>query len=66
MSKYKFSLILPIYNEEEIVEKALREILNLYSANSSLFEIIIVNDGSNDLTPSILEKFDSMIYKLNT
>ena len=25
-----------------------------------MFEIIIVNDGSNDLTPSILEKFDSI------
>lgn len=57
MYKYDFSLVLPIYNEQEIVEKALEEILKINSNNNDLFEVIVVNDGSNDLTPSILKKF---------
>jgi len=60
MSKYTFSLILPIYNEEQIAEKAIKEILELNSNSSVIFEIIIVNDGSNDLTSSILDKFKSI------
>ena len=60
MSKYTFSLILPIYNEEQIVEKTIKEILELNLNSSVLFDIIIVNDGSNDLTSSILDKFKSI------
>ena len=60
MSKYTFSLILPIYNEEQIAEKAIKEILELNSNSSVLFDIIIVNDGSNDLTSSILDKFKAI------
>ena len=58
MSKYKFSLILPIFNEQEIVEKALKEILNINLNNENLFEVIVVNDGSNDSTTEILKNLD--------
>ena len=53
----KFSLILPIYNEEKIIEKSIDQILKLQSDNNYLFEIIIVNDGSSDTTHEILKKF---------
>ena len=35
----KFSLILPIYNEEKIIEKSIDQILKLQSDNNYLFEI---------------------------
>ena len=60
MSKYTFSLVLPINNEEQIVDKAIKEILELNLNSSVLFEIVIVDDGSNDLTSSILDKFKSI------
>ncbi len=60
MSKYNFSLILPIYNEELIVENAINEILKIKTDYKNCFEIIIVNDGSTDTTPSILEKFKNI------
>lgn len=53
----KFSLILPIYNEEKIIEKSLNQILKLQLDSKNLFEIIIVNDGSSDSTAKILKKF---------
>jgi glycosyltransferase involved in cell wall biosynthesis len=57
MQKYNFSLVLPLFNEQEIVEITLKEILKINLDNDELFEIIIVNDGSNDLTSTILKKF---------
>ena len=56
-SKSKFSLILPVYNEEKILEQSLNQILKLQLDDKDLFEIIIVNDGSSDQTPKILKKF---------
>lgn len=56
-SNSKFSLILPIYNEEKIIEKSLNQILKLQLDSKNLFEIIIVNDGSSDSTSKILNKF---------
>ena len=59
MINYNFSLVLPIFNEEEIVEKALDEIIQINLENKSIFEIIIVDDGSNDSTKLILGKYKS-------
>lgn len=57
MKKIEFSLIIPVYNEEKILEK---NILSLYSYLKSLkvikrFEIIAVDNGSIDETLNILE-----------
>ena len=58
MINYSFSLVLPVFNEQEIVEKAIDEIVQINLDNKSIFEIIIVDDGSNDSTKSILEKYN--------
>jgi len=56
------SIIIPVYNEEEIIEKVLYDIHNIIINNyNGTYEVIIINDGSNDLTGEILthikEKF---------
>ena len=55
----KISIIVPCYNEEQVVEmfynetkKVVNEIKDKYT-----YEMIFVDDGSNDNTLNILKKF---------
>lgn len=51
-----FSAIVPAYNEENSIGMTLQSLVNLdYPAEQ--MEIIVVNDGSTDLTPKIVEQF---------
>ena len=43
------SIIVPVYNEEKLIKDTLNSI-NEFFLNKLEFEIIVVNDGSNDLT----------------
>ena len=53
--KSQFSIILPVYNEEGIIENVLNDLISLeYHIK---YEIIIVNDGSIDNTPKIIKQF---------
>ncbi len=49
------SIIVPIYNEKNILIKNINKIYNFFF-NKFEFEIIIVNDGSNDGSDKILSK----------
>ncbi len=46
----KISIVVPLYNEEENVEKLHKEILHVCKDNRYKFEIIFVDDGSTDAT----------------
>ena len=48
----KYSLIIPIYNEENTLDKLLTELQNFKNS----VQIILVNDGSTDNSKSILDK----------
>lgn len=50
----KFSIIMPVYNVEEYVEKSIRSVLNQTYKN---FELIIVNDGTTDNSMKIVSEF---------
>lgn len=60
----KFSIILPIHNEEINAKKLIEEILELYPEDN--YEIIAVNDKSTDNTLEMLEEIDSNKLKIIT
>ena len=56
MENKKLSIILPVYNEEQNIEEVIDDICSNLSLPTDDFEIIVVNDGSDDGTAAILEK----------
>ena len=51
------SVIMPVFNGEKFLSKAIESILN---QTFSDFELIIINDGSTDNTENIIEKYKTM------
>lgn len=47
--------VIPVYNEEEIIEKVLLDWLKVFNELNIDFEIHVYNDGSKDKTPKILD-----------
>ena len=56
MIKKKISIIIPIYNEDTLLEESLKKIFFFFSKNFKKFEIIIVESGSTDNTKKICNK----------
>ena len=50
------SIIIPCYNEEKTISKIVHKVLDVELKNISK-EIIIIDDGSTDNTPKLLDKF---------
>ena len=57
MSKLSFCIIIPVYNEEEIILKVISKALNFIKNTNS--KILIINDGSKDNTRKKLDKIKS-------
>ncbi len=53
--KIKLSIIIPVYNEEEIISRVLGDLKNELGNLNLEYEIIAVNDGSSDKSKEILE-----------
>ena len=53
-SLHSLSIILPTYNEEQVISITLEHVLNGLAAWVKDFEIIVVNDGSTDRTGAIV------------
>lgn len=49
-----FSLVLPVYNEEQSIAATLEHLQKTLRATDCTYEIIVVNDGSTDTTEQIL------------
>jgi glycosyltransferase involved in cell wall biosynthesis len=56
----KLSVIVPVYNEEQTVNKLLQKLLKV----REIGEIIVVNDGSSDNTKKILDSLRSRKIKI--
>jgi len=62
------SLVLPAYNEEGNIEFVVRRAIEVLPAIVDDFEIIVVNDGSRDATPEIIDRLaaeDSRVRPLH-
>lgn len=53
----KFSIVIPVYNVEEYIDKCLNSVLNQTYKD---FEVIIVNDGSPDNSIQIIDRYVKM------
>lgn len=64
MKKEKVLFVIPAYNEEENIEKVLKEI----KKDADFADIVVVNDGSSDSTSSIVNKMKvnciDMVYNV--
>ena len=63
-NEYLISIIVPVYNVEPFISECINSILIQSYKN---FELILVNDGSTDNSPTICEQYaskDKRIKKL--
>ncbi|MFH1308311.1 MAG: glycosyltransferase family 2 protein [archaeon] len=51
--KYRLSVVIPAYNEEETIETTIRHV---FDSTYPLYEVIVINDGSIDKTKEIILK----------
>lgn len=51
-----YSVIIPLYNEEEVVKECIKRVTAVCEKLDGKYEIIFVNDGSSDRTEEIVRK----------
>lgn len=63
----KLSIIVPVYNVEAYVAKCLDSICGEQDIPSSMYEVIVVNDGSTDnsrhIVGELMAKYDNIVVK---
>ena len=58
------SIVVPVYNEEESVEKLVRNIVHTGEYFDFAYELILIDDGSKDSTWEIIERLKKTIPQL--
>ncbi|MFA7673015.1 MAG: glycosyltransferase family 2 protein [Clostridia bacterium] len=56
MSKL-YSLVIPLYNEEEVIHETIKRVTAVMSNKEFEYEIVFVNDGSKDKTEEIVKGY---------
>lgn len=64
LSRPSITLVLPAYNEQEVIAQAVHEAVEAISTLTDEYEILVVDDGSTDRTASILEQLTSQYRHL--
>lgn len=64
MEMKDISLVIPLYNEEESLPELCQWIKKVMIAHSFSFEIILVDDGSNDNSWEVIENLSSKISEI--
>ncbi len=54
VSQHSLSVVLPVYNEEEVIADTVSDILDILNEWKLDFEVLVVNDGSTDRTGKIV------------
>lgn len=61
----ELSIVVPVFNEEENVEPLIREICGALAHIKKSYEIVVVDDGSNDRTFAVLSRLYGQERALN-
>lgn len=59
MAKEMVTVILPVHNEEKVLERNVKDLTRMLGKSLGDFEIIISEDGSTDRTPEIVKGLES-------
>lgn len=60
MKKFKFSIIMPIYNVEKYLEEAILSVVNQTIGFEDNIQLVLVNDETPDNSVSIIKKYQSL------
>lgn len=55
-----FSIVMPAYNEDDVIEKTLIDLISHLDKSDFQYEIVVINDGSTDQTEAILTKISAL------
>lgn len=55
MGEIRFSVVVPVFNEEEVLPETYRRLTAVMEGLSAPYEILFVDDGSKDRSPEILD-----------
>lgn len=53
----QYSIVVPVYNEEEVIHETYRRLKNVMISTGESYELLFVNDGSRDRTADILKEY---------
>ncbi len=56
----KITILIPVYNEEDVIEDTLKSVFSIDYPKEKL-EIIVINDGSTDRTREILRRYEDRV-----
>ncbi|GAB1787519.1 glycosyltransferase family 2 protein [Priestia megaterium] len=53
----KYSIVVPVYNEEEVIHETYRRLTEVMRSTKEAYELLFVNDGSKDRTTEIIKEY---------
>ncbi|MCM3772741.1 MULTISPECIES: glycosyltransferase family 2 protein [Priestia] len=53
----KYSIVVPVYNEEEVIHETYRRLTEVMRSTKEAYELLFVNDGSRDRTAEIIKDY---------
>ena len=61
LKSHLVSVIVPIFNADKYLHETIQSVISQTYTN---WEMILINDGSTDLTPNIIDQFTEMDYRI--
>jgi len=60
----RVSIVIPAFNEEECIENTIQDTTECMKSSDFEFDVLVVDDGSTDRTPEILEGITSSSFRV--